>query len=265
VVDHGETFGDAGVSYGVAREGVVGVLRTRRGPIGFWLGLAVVVLYPLISLLFKIRWRGREHIPASGGVLIVVNHVSYVDPLVFARFVWDAGRIPRFLAKDGLFRVFFVRSVLSGAGQIPVSRGTADAQQSLQRAVEALEDGEAVCIYPEGTVTRDPDFWPMVGHTGVARLALSSDAPVIPVAQWGPQHAVDVYRKRYRLLPRKTVQCLAGPPVDLSAYRDRPLSADLLREVTDVIMRAIRDQLAELRGETPPADFFRRPAQREAS
>jgi 1-acyl-sn-glycerol-3-phosphate acyltransferase len=249
VVDHGETSGDAGVSYGVAREGVVGVLRSRRGPIGFWLGLAVVVLYPLISLLFKIRWRGREHIPASGGVLIVVNHVSYVDPLVFCRFVWDAGRIPRFLAKDSLFRIFFVRSVLRGAGQIPVSRGTADAQQSLQRAVEALEDGEAVCIYPEGTVTRDPDFWPMVGHTGVARLALT----------------VDVYRKRYRLLPRKTVQCLAGPAVDLSAYRDRPLSADLLREVTDVIMRAIRDQLAELRGETPPADFFRRPVQREAS
>jgi 1-acyl-sn-glycerol-3-phosphate acyltransferase len=244
---------------------VVGVLRSRRGPVGFWLGLAVVVLYPLVSLFFKIRWRGREHVPAAGGVLIVANHVSYVDPVVFSRFVWDCGRIPRFLAKDSLFRIFFVRSVLRGAGQIPVSRGTADAQQSLQRAVEALDSGEAVCIYPEGTVTRDPGFWPMLGRTGVARLALSSDAPVVPVAQWGAQHAVDVYHKRYRLLPRKTVHCLAGPPVDLSAYRDRPLTADLLREVTDVIMRALRDQLAELRGETPPADFFRRPPQREAS
>jgi len=240
------------------------VLRSRRGPVGFWLGLAVVVIYPLISLLFKRRWRGREHVPATGGVIVATNHVSYVDPLIFARFVWDSGRIPRFLAKDSLFKIFFVRSVLKGADQIPVSRGTADAQQSLQHAVDALDRGECVCIYPEGTVTRDPDFWPMVGRTGVARLALSADVPVVPVAQWGAQHAVDVYNKRFRLLPRKTVHCVAGPPIDLSAYRGRPLTADLLREVTDVIMRGIRDQLAGIRGETPPADFWRKP-QREAS
>lgn len=241
------------------------MLRTRRGPIGFWLGLAVVVIYPLISLFFKMRWRGREHIPATGGVIVATNHVSYADPLIFARFVWDAGRIPRFLAKDSLFRIFFVRSVLKGADQIPVSRGTVDAQQSLQHAVDALERGECVCIYPEGTVTRDPDFWPMVGRTGVARLALSADVPVVPVAQWGAQHAVDVYSKRYRPLPRKTVHAVAGPPIDLSAYRGRPLTSDLLREVTDVIMRGIRDQLAEVRGETPPADFWRTPPRREAS
>ena len=242
------------------------MVRTRRGPVGFWLGLAVVVIYPLISLLFKVRWRGREHVPATGGVILATNHVSYADPLVFARFVWDSGRVPRFFAKDSLFRIFLVRNLLRGTAQIPVSRGTVDAQQSLQNAVAALERGECVCIYPEGTVTRDPDFWPMVGRTGVARLALSVDVPVVPVAQWGAQRAVDFYRKRYRLLPRKEVHCSAGPPVDLSAYRGRPLTAELLREVTDVIMRAIRDQLAEIRGERPPAEFWRRPAaEREAS
>jgi 1-acyl-sn-glycerol-3-phosphate acyltransferase len=241
-------------------------VRSRRGRVGFWLGLAVVVIHPMDSVLFKVRWRGQEHVPKTGGVIIVTNHVSYVDPLVFARYVWDSGRIPRFLAKDSLFRMFLLRSVLRGTEQIPVSRGTADAQQSLSAAIDAVGRGEAVCIYPEGTVTKDPDFWPMVGRTGVARLALSTDAPVVPVAQWGPQRAVDVQRNRYRPLPRKEVFCMAGPPIDLSAYRGRPMTAELLREVTDVIMRAIRDQLGELRGETPPEDFWRRPpVQREAS
>lgn len=79
----------------------------------------------------------------------------------------------------------------------------------------------------------------------------------------GSQHAVDVYNKRYRLLPRKRVWCSVGEPVDLSAYRGRPLTAELLREVTDLIMGAIRDELADVRDEKPPTEFFRRPA-REA-
>jgi 1-acyl-sn-glycerol-3-phosphate acyltransferase len=229
----------------------------RRGRVGFWLGLAVIVLYPLNSVLFKLRWRGTEHIPKTGGVLAVANHVSYADPITFARFIWDSGRIPRFLAKESLFRTFFVRNVMRGAAQIPVHRGAADAQGSLRDAIAALEQGECVCIYPEGTVTRDPDWWPMQARTGVARLALTCDVPVVPVAQWGPQFAVDVYRKRYRLLPRKEVHCLAGPPIDLSAYRGRPQTAELLREVTDLIMVRVRDLLGEVRGETPPDRFWR--------
>jgi 1-acyl-sn-glycerol-3-phosphate acyltransferase len=76
---------------------------------------------------------------------------------------------------------------------------------------------------------------------------------------------LDVERRRFRPWRRPTAFCQAGPPLDLSAYRDRPLTAELLREVTDVIMAAVRDQLAEVRGETPPAEFFRRPPAREAS
>jgi 1-acyl-sn-glycerol-3-phosphate acyltransferase len=232
-------------------------VRSRRGNVGFWLGLAVVVIYPAISVLFKVRWRGREHMPQTGGAIVVVNHISYVDPLTFARFVWDSGRIPRFLAKASLFKIFFVGRVLQGAGQIPVSRGTADAQTSLKHAVAALGRGEMVCIYPEGTVTKEPDYWPMIGRTGVARLALSTDVPVIPVAQWGPQNAVDVDLKRYKLFPRKEVTCVAGPPVDLSAWRGRPMTADVLREVTDEIMNRVRDMLGEVRGEKPPKEFWR--------
>jgi 1-acyl-sn-glycerol-3-phosphate acyltransferase len=234
-------------------------VRSRRGRVGFWLGLAVVVIWPTISVFFKVRWRGREHMPKTGGAIVVVNHISYVDPLSFARFVWDSGRIPRFLAKDSLFRIRFVGRVLRGAGQIPVSRGTADAHSSLKHAVAALGRGEVVCIYPEGTVTKDPDYWPMVGRTGVARLALATDVPVIPVAQWGPQQAVDVDIKRYKPFPRHEVTCVAGPPVDLSAYRGRPMTAELLREVTDEIMNQVRDMLGELRGEQPPKEFWKKP------
>jgi 1-acyl-sn-glycerol-3-phosphate acyltransferase len=237
-----------------------GARVARHGRVGFWLRVAWAVIYPVDTLLFKLRWRGREHIPATGGVLVVANHISHADPLTFARYVWDAGRVPRFLAKDELFRIFFIRTVLRGSKQIPVHRGSSDAQGSLRDAVTALEAGEAVCIYPEGTVTRDPDWWPMVSRTGVARLALATEAPVIPVAQWGPQAAVDVYRKRFRPFPRKIAICQAGPPVDLSAYRGRPQTAELLREVTDVIMTRVRDMLGELRDEQPPTQFWRRPA-----
>ena len=232
---------------------------------GRWIWLAVVLVKPINAVFFKRHWRGREHVPPTGGVVLVANHVSQADWITLAEFVWDSGRIPRFLVKDSLFRVKGVRRLLRGASQIPVSRGTAAARNSLEEAHAALARGEAVCIYPEGTVTRDPGFWPMQARTGVARLALTTDAPVIPVAQWGPQFVLDVKRRKVRPFRRPVASCVAGPPVDLSAYRGRPLTADLLREVTDVIMGAVRDQLAEVRGETPPPEFFRRPPAREAS
>jgi 1-acyl-sn-glycerol-3-phosphate acyltransferase len=229
----------------------------RHGRVGPWLRICWAIIWPLDSLLFKLRWRGREHMPASGGVLIVANHVSHIDPMTFARYVWDSGREPRFLIKAEVFRWPVVRTVLRGAGQIPVHRGTADAQESLRAALSALASGEAVCIYPEGTVTKDPDWWPMHSRTGVARLALATEVPVVPIGQWGAQFAVDVYRKRYRPLPRKTVTFSAGPPIDLSAYRGRPQTTDLLREVTDLIMGRVRDLVAEIRAEQPPAAFWR--------
>jgi 1-acyl-sn-glycerol-3-phosphate acyltransferase len=232
---------------------------------GRWIWLAVVLVKPIDRVFFKRRWRGQEHVPATGGVVLVANHVSQADWITMAEYVWDSGRIPRFLIKDSLFRVRGVRRLLSGAKQIPVSRGTAAARSSLEQAAAALERGEAVCIYPEGTVTRDPGFWPMQARTGVARLALATDRPIVPVCMWGPQHALDVEHKKVRPFPRHEVWCVAGPPLDLSAYRGGPLTAELLREVTDVIMSAVRDQLAKVRNETPPPEFFRRPPAREAS
>ena len=223
--------------------------------IGFWYRLAAIILRRPLILLTRRDWSGAEHL-GSGGIVVVTNHVSYFDPLVFAHFLFDNGRLPRFLAKAGMFRVFFIGSVLRGAKQIPVYRDTVDASTAYAAAVEAVNKGECVAIYPEATLTRDPDLWPMVGKTGAARVALATGAPVIPIAQWGPQRVLAPYSKRLHLLRRYTMHVKAGPPVDLSEFAGRPVDAVLLREVTEKIMAAITHLLEEIRGEKAPAVRF---------
>ena len=232
-------------------------VRATRRPVGFWFRLAVVILRPPMMLLTRRDWKGAEHLGRDGeGVVVVTNHVSHVDPLTFAHFLYDNGRSPRFLAKAGLFKLFFVGSVLRGAQQIPVYRETVDAATAYSAAVEALHHGECVAIYPEATLTRDPDQWPMMGKTGAARIALATGLPVIPVAQWGPQEVLAPYGRRPHLLPRKTMHLAAGPPVDLSEFQGRDVDAVLLRAVTEKIMQAITVLLEEIRGEAAPAVRF---------
>jgi 1-acyl-sn-glycerol-3-phosphate acyltransferase len=239
--------------------------RTRgRIPLALWICIAVVV--PVSALMFRLRYRHGERLPATGPVLLVANHVSILDPLACARLVFDNGRIPHFLAKQSVFKGF-AGTLLRGAGQIPVARFSADAHEALAAAKADLDAGNVVVIYPEGSVTRDPDWWPMQARTGAARLALTTDAVVVPVAQWGPQRVHDYHRKKLRPRFRAPADYLVGEPVDLSALRaeiraGRPLSAELLRETTDVMMRRVRDELAELRGEPAPTTFHPGP-QRE--
>ena len=220
------------------------------------LWFAIVVIVPITSLVFRLRYRHAERIPRSGPVLLVLNHVSLLDPLACARMTWDNGRVPHFLAKSSLF-TGWKGVILRSAGQIPVARGTTDAQEALAAARAALGSGDLVVIYPEGSVTRDPDWWPMQARTGVARLALTTDAVVVPVAQWGPQRVHDYHAGTWHLRLRAPADYLVGEPVDLSAARaevraGRPLSPELLRETTDAIMARVRDQLTELRGEPAP-------------
>ena len=131
------------------------------------------------------RFEGLEHIPARGGALVVANHLSHLDPVFSGLIVHRARRVPRFLAKHSLWSVPVLGQALRGTGQIPVYRDSADAQRSLREGTRALADGKVVVIYPEGTITRDPDQWPMHSRTGVARLALTSDVPVLPMVHWG--------------------------------------------------------------------------------
>ncbi|MFD0630922.1 lysophospholipid acyltransferase family protein [Catenulispora yoronensis] len=144
-------------------------------------------------------------------MVIAANHLSHVDALAFGHFVYGNGRIPRFLAKSGVFRNKFVGGVLRAARQIPVYRDTADAANALRDAIAAVEAGEAVAMYPEGTITRDPALWPMAAKSGAARIALATGCPVVPVAQWGPQEILAYSEKKPHLLPRKRMIMLAGP------------------------------------------------------
>jgi 1-acyl-sn-glycerol-3-phosphate acyltransferase len=233
------------------------------------LWFAIVVIVPITSLLFRLRYRHGERIPRRGPVLLVANHVSLLDPLACARMTWDHGRVPHFLAKQSLF-TGWLGAILRSAGQIPVARYSADAHTALGAARAALESGACVVIYPEGSVTRDPDWWPMQARTGVARLALTTDAVVVPVAQWGPQRVHDYHARKLRLRLRAPADYLVGEPVDLAAVRaevraGRALDPELLRGTTDAIMARVRDLLAELRDEPAPPAVTPRPARGDAA
>lgn len=236
--------------------------RLHRPKAGFWIRLCVMVIYPLDSVLFRIRWRGLDRVPPpeAGGVLIVPNHVSQIDTFLIARAVWQSGRVPRFMVKAPVFDWPVAGRIMRGSGQILVQRGTANAAESLREAAAALEAGEAVIIYPEGTTTKDPDNWPMLARTGVARLVLMApDVPVVPFGQWGAH--------RFRLTPARLIRrrpslLSVGEPLDLSRFRGKEPTAETLREITDEIMSAVRDEVASLRGEAPPAEFYDPPRKR---
>ncbi len=206
---------------------------------------------PLVRLLFRRQWAGAHHLPAEGGFIAAVNHNSYLDPLAYGYFQYAAGRPPRFFAKDGLFKGSFGR-LMRAMRHIPVARGGAGALAALDLASAAVRGGEGVVFYPEGTLTQDPEMWPMAGRTGIARVALATGCPVIPVAQWGANLLLPPYGKLGPLLPRRTHQVLAGPPVDLSRFRDREPGPEVWREATEEIMAAITALLAEVRGQSAP-------------
>ncbi len=223
---------------------------------GWALATCAAILRPPLLLLTKRDWQGGHHLPRSGGCILVANHISYADPLVYAHFVYDNGRLPRYLAKADVFTIPVVGTVIAQAGQIPVYRQSRDASQAFRAAVAAVNSGECVIVYPEGTITRDPDLWPMVGKTGAARIALSTGVPVIPTAQWGAQDILPPYTKRPELLPRKTIHVRAGAPVRLDDLRGRPVTSATLREATDRIMADITRLLEAIRGRSAPAVRF---------
>jgi 1-acyl-sn-glycerol-3-phosphate acyltransferase len=233
----------------------------RREKGGFWIAFCAVFFYPTGWLVGRSRFEGMEHIPSTGGALLVANHISHLDPIFSGLVVHRARRVPRFLAKSSLWSTPVLGSAMRGSGQIPVYRESADAQHSLREGTRALNEGKTVVIYPEGTITRDPEGWPMLARTGVARLALSADVPVVPFVHWGTRDVYDGYQRKFRPLPRKPITVRCGEPVDLAAYRGRPIDAALLREVTDLIMYRVQKLLAEVRQEEAPVQFFRRGAE----
>lgn len=214
------------------------------------------IVRPFLRATTRHEWRGTEQLHREGGFIAAGNHATEIDPLTFAHVLWDNGIAPRILAKASLFRVPVLGGILRATGQLPVDRGGSRAADSLGPATRALAAGEVVAVFPEGTLTRDPDLWPMAGKTGVARLALASRAPVVPIAQWGATDLLPRYSKRLRPFPRKRIQVRVGAPVPLDDLYDRPTDAVVLREATDRVLDAITALLEEIRGETAPRPRF---------
>jgi len=221
-----------------------------------WFRFGAAILRPILNLIVKKDWRGGEKLPQSGPAIVVCNHLSYLDPLTFTHFLYNNGRAPRYLGKESVFRVPIVGRVIRGAGQIPVSRESKDAVKGLEHAIAVLKAGHLLGVYPEGTLTRDENLWPMRAKTGVARLALMTGAPVYPCASWGPEKVIPPYSKKIKLFPRTRVSIMMGEPVDLSRWQGRADDPVAIEEAADHIMDRITTLLETLRNEKAPAVRF---------
>jgi 1-acyl-sn-glycerol-3-phosphate acyltransferase len=238
------------------------VRRAQR--LGASYRFTVALLWPIMRSIVAWDVQGSERLTQSeDGIIVAPNHLSWFEPPVVAFALWQADRPPRFLGKEAVFRVPIFGRLIKNAGQIPVYRDSAEVAVAIRDALSALDGGECVVVYPEGTITRDPDMWPMAAKTGAVRLALVSGAPLFPMAQWGAQEVMRPYAKELKLFPRKTMHIRVGDPVDLSDLADRPLDAQTLAIGGERLMDAITALLGEIRQETPPSTrmVFRRKPQ----
>lgn len=229
--------------------------RSERGWI--WNLLAALIL-PVMGLLARFSFIDGHKLPKQGAFVLSPNHYSEIDPIIMGIAVWKLGRVPRFMAKASLWKVPVLGWLLTKSGQIPVQRAGSTRENDPMAAARTLVENDlAVIIYPEGSLTREPDLWPMRGKTGAVRMALQAGIPLIPAAHWGTQAILPRYGKRVSIWPpRKPVSVIIGDPVDLSKYEGRPLDAQVLNEATADLMAAIAELLGRLRGETPPAELW---------
>lgn len=235
----------------VWRKLLIWLLMPRRDR-GFGYGFAIEVLWPVLMAVARWDFRGGRNVPQQGGVLLAVNHLTHVDPIVLVAYCMAQGRIPRFLAMQELWGMKVVGAPLRGGRHIPVDR-KASGIEAYRAAVDAVKRGECVVVYPEGGFPHESDGWPQKAHTGIARMALATGAPVIPVGQWGANHLLPPQAKVGTLVPRATLRVLAGEPVELTDLVGKQGQRKALQEATDRIMARVTDELAILRGEMPPA------------
>ncbi|MDO4258580.1 MAG: lysophospholipid acyltransferase family protein [Actinomycetaceae bacterium] len=217
------------------------------------------VLTTLLTPWTKVTSSGEENLPTSGGYLLIQNHISQVDPIVSCWWMAKRGVVVRYLSKSELFSVPVVGSIVRGMRLIPVYRKAADPSAVLATAREVLEAGDVVGIAPEGTLTKDPQGWPMRFKTGAARLALDTRVPVIPLVQWGAQAMLPPKGagKRPDVRPRRPVSIHIGEPVDLSDLYDRGSGDhEAVEEATRRMHRAVTEAVEMLRGKKAPAGVW---------
>lgn len=216
--------------------------------------LVAIFLAPTLRLMFNIKTEGVEKLP-KGGYVLVGNHLSYLDPFAFAYSVYiHMKRVPHYLAKASLFKIPILGKLLPKVGQIPVYRGGRSNDEPLRAAKEFIKAGQVVVIFPEGTLTRDPQLWPMRGKTGAIRMAAELGVPIVPAAHWGVDKVLGNYTKKFRPNPFHSVRVKIGDPINLS-IGPNPTTADV-NEATEMVMKKVAALVGELRGETPPEKLW---------
>ncbi|MFF8818085.1 MULTISPECIES: lysophospholipid acyltransferase family protein [Leucobacter] len=228
----------------------------KRRPSMFWL-LAGLIL-PVWSLMVRYRFTPQSKLPKTGPFILAPNHFSEIDPIAMGAAIWHLGRVPHFMAKESLFKVPVLGWMMRKSGQIPVERAGATRSTGLDNpmssASKLIENQGGVIVYPEGTLTRDPDLWPMRGKSGAVRLALESGIPLIPAAHWGTQELMPRYGKSIRPFPRKTIEVAIGEPIDMSEFEGRHIDQKLINEATKKLMNEITALLEGLREEKAPEE-----------
>jgi 1-acyl-sn-glycerol-3-phosphate acyltransferase len=226
--------------------------------------LVASILAPLIRIFFNVKTEGVEKLP-KGGYILVGNHLSYLDPLAFAYSVYlHMKRTPHYLAKEGLFRVPVLGWLLPRVGQIPVYRSGRGNEEPMRAAKEFLKAGQVVVIFPEGTLTRDPNLWPMRGKSGAVRLAVELGLPIVPAAHWGVEKVLANYTKKLRPNPFHTVRVKIGEPMRFDHLSADSMTTEQLSKATSEVMNRVAGLVGELRGEKPPAQLWD-PAQKGQS
>ncbi len=220
----------------------------------YWIIKAV--LTPVLRLLYRVKVEGDDHVPERGPVILAANHRSFMDSLFLPLVI---GRRVTFVAKAEYFDSKKTAWFFRGVGQIPIRReGGSASERALAAATEVLEGGGVFGIYPEGTRTRDGFLHR--GHTGVARLALRTGAPIVPVGLIGTDEVQPTDAKLPRVFRRVTIRF--GEPIHPDHYRGRESDSLVLRTITDEVMYEIRqlsgyeyvDSYATKKAEDLPVD-----------
>lgn len=219
----------------------------------FWARPAAESIRLSLRLATRLSVTGGEKIGREP-VILAPFHASALDPLVVAVAIWKEGVLPHFLAKSSLFGGFMGRALVT-MGQIPVLRASTKAGDSLVHAKRALAAGQTVVIYPQGTLTKDPQLWPQQAKTGASRLAIETGAPVIPIAHWGLERVMPVGAKKFTPRPFSAVRVHFGDPLMPPSRDAERTSASLARGFADRVTAGIADDVAALRGVDLPQRF----------
>lgn len=223
------------------------------GDLNGWWRLGVTLAAPIVRLLFRTRVAGIHHVPLEGPAILAFNHISVLDgPCIAVEVAWRRRRMTRFLVAAELFRIPVSGWFLRRYRQIPIRRGQRDAG-ALDEAIATIRRGAFAAIAPEGAVNPDPEHLQRI-RSGIARIALPTAAPVIPLGIWGTHRRWPKGRRNWGRPFRPTLGIAIGEPIEPNGDVDRQ---DDLEALVELVRARMDEQVraARLLAGDPPADL----------